>query len=68
MTPVQFILFLRKQLPRYGSQNAMARAMGISGAYLSDLLNGKREPGEKVLNALGLERVVRYEKREGKAT
>jgi len=45
-----------------GSQIAWAKAHGVSGAYVSDVLAGRRDPGEAVLKALGLERVVIYRK------
>ena len=37
-----------------------ADELGVSPAYLSDVLNGNREPGPKILDALGIERVVSY--------
>jgi hypothetical protein len=36
-----------------------AKRHGISAAYLSDIMNGKRNPGEKILSSLGMRRVVR---------
>lgn len=43
---------------------ALAKELGISAPYLSDIMNGNRSPGPKVLKALGLERetVTRYRK------
>lgn len=38
----------------------LARELEVSSAYLSDVMNGNREPGPKILDALGLERVVTY--------
>jgi len=43
-----------------GSQRAFAEKHGLSAAYVCDVLNARREPGESILNALGLVRVVRY--------
>lgn len=43
------------------TQAQFAERCGISEAYLSDILNDRREPGEKLLQALGLRRVVQYE-------
>ena len=43
---------------------ALAAEMQCSAAYLSDVLNGRRDPGPKILEYLGLERVlVRRSKR-----
>ena len=43
-----------------GSQYQWATKHRLSPAYVSDVLNGRREPGEKMLSALGVERVVLY--------
>lgn len=43
-----------------GSQKALAAQLGVSPQYLGDVLNGKREPGESILEALGLCKVVHY--------
>jgi DNA-binding transcriptional regulator YdaS (Cro superfamily) len=42
------------------NQAAWARSHGISPAYVSDVINGRREPGPAILDALGIERVVTY--------
>lgn len=49
------------------SQVAWAKAHGVSPAYVSDVLAGRREPGKLVLDALGLERVVTYRRKKEKA-
>jgi len=51
---------LSKQVEKDGSQLALAKRMGISPAYLSDVLNGRCNVGEKVLMFLGLK--VTYER------
>ena len=52
-----------------GTQSDLAKKMGISPSYLNDILNGLREPGGGVLDALGLRRVADYQyiKRPGRA-
>ena len=47
-----------------GSQKAFAEHLGISTAYLNDVLHNRREPGEKILDALGIKRIVTYEYKE----
>jgi DNA-binding transcriptional regulator YdaS (Cro superfamily) len=42
------------------SQTAVAKTLGISPQYLSDVINQRRLPGKKILAALGLERVVTH--------
>ena len=44
------------------TQKALADELGISPAYLSDILLKKREAGPQVLDALGLTRVVTYQR------
>jgi transcriptional regulator with XRE-family HTH domain len=47
----------------YGvTQKSLAKQFGISTAYLSDFLSGRREAGAKILNALGYEITPFYRK------
>jgi hypothetical protein len=55
-TPLQI---LKARLGK-GSQAELARELDVSPQYLHDVLNGRREPGRKILKALGVERVVSY--------
>jgi hypothetical protein len=43
-----------------GSQAAWARAHKLSGPYVNDVINGRREPGQAILDALKIERVTGY--------
>ncbi len=58
---------LRGACQAEGSQSAWARRAGVSQAYVNDAMHGRREPGEAILQALGLERVTTYRKRRGEA-
>lgn len=60
MTPVQVRKLLDGMADTAGSQKNLAAQLDVSESYLSDVLTGRREPGEKLLEALGLERVVTY--------
>lgn len=51
---------LRDKSDGAGSQKALAAQLGVSPQYLGDVLNGKREPGESILEALGLRKVACY--------
>jgi len=53
---------IRQECAAAGSARAWAVKIGISGAYVSDVLAGKREPGDSILAPLGLERIVTYQK------
>ena len=44
-----------------GNQAAWAAKHGLSAPYVSDVVNGRREPGAAMLRALRLRRVVHYE-------
>ncbi len=50
---------LREKL-KGGTQNDLAHDLGISPAYLCDVLGGFRNPGVKLLRALGLSKSVDY--------
>lgn len=43
-----------------GSQKELADGIGISAQYLSDILLGKRMPGKKILDWLGLQAEIVY--------
>lgn len=47
-----------------GVQRNFAKAHNVSQSYISDVLAGSREPGAKVLAAIGLRKVVVYERLE----
>ena len=52
---------IRVEIAHAGSQDAAAKRLGISPQYLCDVLRGRREPGKKLLDALGYRRLVVYE-------
>lgn len=39
------------------NQSAWALSHGLSASYVSDVINGRRDPSKAILDALGLERV-----------
>lgn len=65
MNEKQVIELVRSEVTRAGSMRALGREWGVNVAYISDLLNGRRGPGPKILAPLGLERIktVTFEKR-----
>lgn len=60
LTQPDVVARLREATLLAGSQRAWARAHGVSAAYVSDVLSGRRDPGESILRPLGLATVVRY--------
>ena len=47
-----------------GSQYAAAERLGISPAYLSDILSGARSISDKVANKLGYSKISMFEKQD----
>ena len=54
---------MRRECEKAGSQKLWADAQGISAAYVSDVVQGRKEPGAKILDALDLEVVVTYRRK-----
>lgn len=52
------IATLNRAIEEAGSQNELARRIGLPQAYLSQVLSGARPASDKLLTALGLKRVV----------
>lgn len=65
MGVTEFIEHLRTVIAGYGTQKQFAATFGISEAYLSDVLNGRREPGQSILDAVDFERIVTYQPKGG---
>jgi transcriptional regulator with XRE-family HTH domain len=51
---MNIIRILERHVRRAGSQKRAAEELGISAQYLNDLLQGRREPSDNVLEKLGL--------------
>ncbi len=58
MKPVAPSERLHKLVTEAGSQRAAASKLGISQAYLSDLLHDRREFSQPMLDKLGLKRQI----------
>lgn len=57
---------LRKACDDAGSQLAWAEANGLSPSFVSDVLKERRDPSDRLSEALGFERVTMYRKRKAK--
>ena len=53
----QIRAMLAARVSAAGSQVALAKSLGISPVYISDVLNGRRSPGKTLLKALGYRRL-----------
>jgi transcriptional regulator with XRE-family HTH domain len=56
--PVDPIAVLLQMQAKVGTRRALAAQLGLSGAYLSDIMNGRRDVNARLLDKLGLMRVV----------
>lgn len=61
MNKSEVSLRIQRAVLRYGNQRTMAKAMGISEQYLSDMLRGTREWSEDLLAHVGVERYTAYD-------
>lgn len=60
LTLKEVVALLRKRCEEAGTQKAFAESHGVSPQYVADVLRMKREPGEAMLGALGLRKVIVY--------
>lgn len=60
MTHTQFQTWLRGEAKRAGTQDKLASSLGVSGAMLSRVLQGKDAPPPKLLKAVRFERRTTY--------
>ena len=56
---------VRRAVASHGTERAAALHLGVSPQYLNDVLHARRQPGPKLLKALGMEKVVTYKSRKG---
>lgn len=60
MTPQQLLRELSHACEIAGGRAAWARLHDIQPSVVTETLSGKRDPSDRVVNALGLIRVVRF--------
>lgn len=58
---------LRRVIAEAGSQQAAAKQLGVSGAYVTDLLRGRREFSAAMAARLGYERIVTFQRKSPEA-
>lgn len=66
ITTKELLKILSRECKKVGNQAMWARANKVSPAYVSDVLQGRREPGESIYKALGYNQVVGYEKHDNR--
>lgn len=65
MDVTDVIALLRARCAQAGSQAKWARENGLSQTYVNEVLRGSRQPGAKLLKALGMKAVVDYREING---
>lgn len=55
---VDALVALKKYRERFETAGDAASSLSVSKQYLSDMLNGRRDPSERILSKLGLRRAV----------
>lgn len=62
MNKEELLVYIQRLIDsRYaGLQVAFAQDHELSAAYVNDVLRGRREPGKKILDAVGVERITVY--------
>lgn len=64
MNKKELLQYLHELVNEAGSQKELAARLKISQPYLNDILLGRREPSRLLLNAIGFEKVVSYQRKE----
>jgi hypothetical protein len=62
MDKAALLAFLAAEIKISGSIAKWAEAHGPSPQYIKDVLHGRRDPGPRILLALGIKKIVIYEK------
>ena len=62
MTAADVRAMLKRACTAAGTARAWAEKHGVSQAYVSDVLRGRRDPGEAICRALGLVAEQTYRK------
>lgn len=60
LTQEEFLGLIRDDVEKTGTQKAVAAAMSVSESYLSDVLTGRRDAGDKILRHYKLRAVTNY--------
>lgn len=58
MTEAQVIKRIKARIAEAGSLRQAARDWNVSASYLSEIVTGKKPPGEALLLLLGIRRIV----------
>lgn len=60
LTEVEFAEAVKEFARRCGSEKAAAEELGVSWAYVHNVITQRRKPGPKFYKAMGYERIIFY--------
>lgn len=60
MTKDDVLTLIQQGVKAAGSQRAFACQCNVTTQYINDILRGRRDPGPKVLDMLGIEKTTVY--------
>jgi hypothetical protein len=60
ITRGDIIKHVYKLIKELGSQELVAKYFNVSQSYISDIISGKRGPGEQIPKTLGLKKITVY--------
>lgn len=63
MTSTQMLIEIRKTVDQFPTRHRAALYFDVSDGFLSDVLKGNREPGEKIPAKLGYTKRITYDRR-----
>jgi predicted transcriptional regulator len=61
MTRSEVYTLIRTAITNAGSQKAFAQQAGVSPQYICDIVNGRLDPADKILKAVGVRKKIVYE-------
>lgn len=64
MTEEQVYQLLLEEIGQAGGQRAFAQRVGVTPSYINDVVNKRRLMSDRILSAIGIERVVTHTYRE----
>ena len=68
LTETQVIERLREACVAAGGQRSFAKAHNFTPAYVHDVLHRRRQLADRILAALGIERIIVYRERQNNGT
>jgi plasmid maintenance system antidote protein VapI len=60
ITQAEILSIIKEMVGKWGTQKELADHLGISNAYLNDIIHGKQAVSNKVAQKLGYKRVIKF--------